>query len=141
MTGGVYSARGAMKEIVPDKSAGQPSQTMATRSPRCIAGRSASGMKNRTKIFPGGNSDTTGAPAAMVSPGRANTSAMRPAAGAVTWRCDSRHSVISSAAFKARMAACWASISCGRPEGARAWASAASSAATLAVADWKSARR
>ena len=33
--------------------------------------RSVSGTKNRTKIFPGGSSETTGAPAAMVSPGRA----------------------------------------------------------------------
>ncbi len=38
-------------------------------------------MKKRTKMFCGGRSETTGAPAASVSPGKAITSATRPACG------------------------------------------------------------
>ena len=49
-------------------------------------------------MFSGGRSETTGAPAASVSPGWANTSAMRPPMGAVTLRCASRHSAIASPA-------------------------------------------
>ena len=66
--------------MVAARSAGQLSQTSATRSPMMDLGEHRSpGTKNRTKIFSGGSSDTTGAPAAMVSPGRARTSATLPA--------------------------------------------------------------
>ena len=45
-------------------------------------------------MFSGGKIETTGAPAAIVSPGCASTSATRPPTGAVTVRCSSRHSAI-----------------------------------------------
>ena len=73
----------------------------------------------------GGSSDTTGAPAAIVSPGRASTSATRPPTGAATWRWSSRHCAMSSAARAAATAACCALISRSRPIGARICASAA----------------
>ena len=75
-----------MNEIVAGRSAGQPSQASATGSLRCTVEKAASGTKKRTKMFPGGNNDTTGAPAATVSPARASTSVTRPLAAAVTLR-------------------------------------------------------
>ena len=63
-----------------------------------------SGTKKRTKMFSGGNSDTTGPPAGIVSPARASTSATTPAAGAATWRWSSRHCAIATAARAASTA-------------------------------------
>ena len=51
------------------RSGGQLSQDSATVSPAMDVGQRGSGTKKRTKMFSGGSSETTGAPAGSVSPG------------------------------------------------------------------------
>ena len=77
-----------------------------------------SGTKKRMKMLPGGSSETTGAPACSVSPGRASTSATNPATGEATERWARRQRAWASAASAASTAEAWATISSGRPSGA-----------------------
>jgi len=51
-----------------------------------LAPDSGSGTKKRTKMFSGGSSEATGAPACSVSPARASTSATTPVTGETTER-------------------------------------------------------
>ena len=92
------------------------------------------GNEKRTKMFSAGNSETTGAPAAKVSPGRAITSATTALTGETTDRCVSGLRLLGAASSKSTIEDC-ASISPIRPMGASAVASAAIAAATLASAN------
>ena len=70
MTGGVYSACGAMKSIVARMGAGQPSQWASIFCPGLSVAMAVSGTKKRTRRRASGSRLATGAPAATHSPGR-----------------------------------------------------------------------